>query len=245
MPKTVDYIGRFAFFEEAAFAIVRDEGVHRLSRHRVAAVLGTSISTVRRALAGHADLRVLALREADQRRRVGRRGHLAGDPLDVAETMLRRVLPDTERRVAEELVWWRVAVAAPTTARMTTDSDHPDGRLRDRFAIGTWGYLPRDLEDLDAAVLPTDGPEGPGHASADSAATVLADRVRHVDEVVATALGVLEVPDGPEGEDERARTRALVDGLGVAVCLGRIGPEEACAVLRSHLEAVRRGAAAA
>lgn len=55
MPKLIDYAGRFAFFEEACFALVRDHGPHHLSRHRLAHVLGTSISTVRRLLRAEAD----------------------------------------------------------------------------------------------------------------------------------------------------------------------------------------------
>jgi hypothetical protein len=243
MPKNVDYIGRFAFFEEAAFAIVRDDGVHRLSRHRMAAVLGTSISTIRRVLAGHADLRMLALREAQLRRRAGRWGRPSGEPVEVAEALLRRLLPDSDARVAEELVWWRVAVTAPTAARVTTDADHPDGPLRDRFAIATWGYVPRDLEDRGAGTStsstdPIDPTYPDDHAvpAGDSVATALADHDEDVSATVAGALGLLGVPEGPEGGAERERTRALVDGLGVAVCLGRLTPESACAVLRDHLE---------
>lgn len=241
MPKNVDYIGRFAFFEEAAFAIVRDDGVHRLSRHRMAAVLGTSISTIRRVLAGHADLRMLALREAQLRRRAGRWGRPSGEPLAVAEALLRRLLPDSDDRIAEELVWWRVAVAAPTAAHVTTDADHPDGPLDDRFAIATWGYVPRDLEGRDSGA-PTPGadPLEDGRG-AESVAAALADHDEDVDGAVAAALAVLGSPEGPEGGPERERTRALVDGLGVAVCLGRVTPEQACGVLRDHLEKVAGG----
>ena len=69
VPKVIDYAGRFAFFEEACFALVRDHGVDHLSRHRLAAKLGTSISTVRRLLSPEADLRMLALSEVRVRRR--------------------------------------------------------------------------------------------------------------------------------------------------------------------------------
>jgi hypothetical protein len=63
MPKLVDYQGRFAFFEQASFALVRDHGPQHLSRHRLAHVLGTSISTVRRLLNAESDLRRLVLAE--------------------------------------------------------------------------------------------------------------------------------------------------------------------------------------
>ena len=48
MPRRVDYVGRFEFIRQAAFAVVRDEGVEALSRRRVAAELGTGVNTIRR-----------------------------------------------------------------------------------------------------------------------------------------------------------------------------------------------------
>ena len=238
MPKFVDYTGRFAFFEEAAFAIVRDEGVHRLSRHRVAAVLGTSITTIRRLLGRHADLRSLALREVGHRRRAGRRGRPVGDPPAVADQLLRRALPDSAERVAEELVWWRLAITAPTRAALT-DSQDPDGSLRDRFAIGMWGYVPERDPESDPSDRESDAESDPTPASGDDACApaddpvteAVADRAREIDGLVAAALGVL----GCSSEHERARTAALLDGLGVGVCLGRLTPDDACQVLSRHL----------
>jgi hypothetical protein len=43
-----------------------------------------------------------------------------------------------------------------------------------------------------------------------------------------------------EDLDEPARlVHAVLDGLGVAVCLGRVAPEDAVAILRSQLERLR------
>lgn len=56
MPRRIDYVGRFEFIRQAAFAVVRDDGVEVLSRRRVAAELGTGVNTLRRSVAGRADL---------------------------------------------------------------------------------------------------------------------------------------------------------------------------------------------
>lgn len=119
------------FFEEASFALVRDHGVHDLSRHRVAKALGTSISTVRRLLSSEADLRNLALNEVGHRRRRGRYGVPPEDDATAALWLLRRQIPDTPDRIAEELVWWRLSIAAPTRADLPLDEAHlEEGPLR-------------------------------------------------------------------------------------------------------------------
>jgi hypothetical protein len=57
---------------------------------------------------------------------------------------------------------------------------------------------------------------------------------------VAGALHAFLSPSRDEDLDEAARVvHALIDGLGVAVCLGRLAPEEAVAILRSQLERLR------
>ena len=113
MPKIIDYGGRFAFLELAAFTLVRDHGVDALSRHGIARVLATSNSLVRRLLNADADLRNLALREVGVRRRarLGARPSTAG--VDGGMFLLRSLLPTRPQDVAHELVWWRLTVAAP------------------------------------------------------------------------------------------------------------------------------------
>ena len=108
MPKLVDYGGRFSFFEEACFAIVREEVSQRRRRDR--------------------------LRPRD----------LTG--VDRAVALLRRLLPDSPQRIAEELVWWRLAIAAPTSAMVPPDEVQLDeGPLHHRFAIASHGFVPMNV----------------------------------------------------------------------------------------------------
>lgn len=234
MPKFVDYPGRFAFFEEACFAVVRDHGVAQLSRHRVAKVLGTSISTIRRTLAGHADLRALALREVEQRQRAGRFGRVQGEGAEAATNLLRRALPDTVDRVAEELVWWRLVLAAPPGRAVPPDpADLEEGPLHHRFAVGSFGYVPEDVLGLEVT-QPARAEDDEGRLDRVVAAAL--KREEGITEMVDTALR-LAAPGLTEERRAHAQPLllSLLDGLGVRVCVGRMTPEEAVDVLDRHL----------
>jgi len=241
VPKLIDYAGRFAFFEEASFAIVRDHGAHHLSRHRLAKVLGTSISTVRRLLNAETDLRKLALTEVGHRRRRGRYGRPPGEGFEAALWLLRRMIPDSPNRIAKELVWWRVTIAAPTGARVPLEEAHlEEGPLHHRFAVANFGFVPMDVLQLNIEP-PTPAVDADG--AIDPVVTARAERDEIVAGEVAAALA-LAAPS-LEGEPLASATElvhALLEGLGVATCLGRLTPEKAVETLRSQLTYIVRAA---
>jgi AcrR family transcriptional regulator len=186
MPKLIDYAGRFMFFEAACFALVRDHGVHHLSRHRVAKKLGTSISTVRRLLSSEADLRNLALTEIGHRRHRGRYGRPPEEGLEAALWLVRQLIADTPDRIAEELVWWRLNVAAPTRAHLPLDEDHlEEGPLHHRFAVATYGFVPIDV--LALHIEPASAPESP-EGVVDRVVKARAERDADIADVVAAAI---------------------------------------------------------
>ena len=233
MPKVIDYAGRFAFFELACFTLVQDHGVERLSRHGVAKVLATSISTIRRLLSPEADLRNLALNEVAVRRRSRTRARVAGSGVDAGLEMLKPLLPDAPAHIAEELVWWRLTVAAPSTAVIPMDHDD-EGPLHHRFAIATYGFVHSDV--LNAAIEPPrsatapDGDDDPVVVARSERYAEVRDRTSRVVALVTPELDAGQVV-------RRARAlHALVDGLGVTVALGMVGPDEALDTLRRHLE---------
>lgn len=239
MPKLIDYAGRFMFFEAASFAIVRDHGVHHLSRHRVATVLGTSISTVRRLLRSESDLRGLALTEVGHRRRRGRYGRPPGDGADAALWLLRQVVADEPSRIAEELVWWRLNIAAPTTAHMPLDEEDVDeGPLHHRFAVASHGFVPIDVLALEiAARTPAEDAAG----SLDRVVAARAQRDADIAGSVAAALTwVSPTLTGEELDRASAALHALVEGVGIGVCMGRLTPEDGVAILRSQVAWVAR-----
>lgn len=240
MPKLIDYAGRFMLFEAASFAIVRDHGVHHLSRHRVAKVLGTSISTVRRLLNAEADLRNLALKEVGHRRRRGRYGRPPGEDLEAALWLLRQVIPDAPDRIAEELVWWRLNVAAPTRARLPLDEEHlEEGPLHHRFAVATHGFVPIDV--LELRFEPAMAPESP-EGVVDRVVEARAERDADIADVVGSAIShAAPMLQGDEHERSAAQLHALTEGVSLGVCLGRLAPEDAVAILRSQLACLTSG----
>ncbi|HEU4336838.1 MAG TPA: hypothetical protein VFR45_05965 [Nocardioides sp.] len=246
MPKIVDYVGRFAFFELASFTLVRDHGVDRLSRHALAHVLATSVSTVRRLLSPEADLRHLALNEVTYRRRLRLTPASGATGPDAGVRLLMPLIPSVPAQVAEELVWWRLVIAAPTTASVPSDvardvevdddGDEDAGPVHHRFAVANYGYVPSDV--LGARIEPPrSAVSGDGELDVVVAARQLheedlADRLRTVVRVTAPGL------DPPAVAHHAQVLHAVVDGLRVAVSLGRIRPDEAASLAREHVATV-------
>jgi hypothetical protein len=222
VPKVVNYSARFEFLREAAFTVVRDQGVAALSRHSVAGALGTSVNTVRRLLSPEADLRVLAADEVARRRNHGRLGRLRdGEGFERAGYVMRALLPDAAHRVDEEVVWLRLTASLPRDDEPHGD---PDGTLRERWQLAEHGYVLQD--DL----RPT--------GSATSGEHPLSEHLRTREGEIASRLGealrLLEV--SPETRhEETVALRALTDGLTLAVCASRLTPVQAVAHLESHL----------
>lgn len=189
MPRLIDYSARFAFMREAAFAIVRDRGVAQLSRRAIADELGVAPGAVRRVLDPGARLESLAADEViNQSRR--RRWTWPKPRPDQGEhdhpvALLRRLLPDSNTRIDEELVWLRLMVDSP---RGVPDVLVPHANERDDETRAT---IERALDHLD---VPEAGRAGVS-----------------------------------------AQLRVVVDGLSLAVCTGRLTPEEAVELLHAHL----------
>ncbi len=196
MPKIIDYAGRFAFFELATFTLVRDHGVDSLSRHGVARVLATSISTVRRLLNPEADLRTLALNEVGVRRRRRLLPRIPDTGIDAALRLAGVLVPTRPEHVAEELVWWRLVVAAPTGAAMPPDHEDEDGPLHHRFAIATYGYVPEEVLDARIEARPSAlGVEGRPDVVVAARLDRDADVAARAADIVATAAPGLAVDE--------------------------------------------------
>jgi hypothetical protein len=217
VPKLVDYAVRFDFLREGAFEVVLRQGVAALSRRAVADALGTSVNTVRRLLAEDAHLVSLAADEVDRRRRNGRLSRLRdAEPVDAAVHLLRKCLPDTEARVAEELVWLRLVLA---TTQVPEDRDRDGLVVSERFRIYERGYV--DEDEPSWAPAPTAPSPLEGR---------VAEREAAVSALVHEAVDLLGCPDLERVECERD-LRTQVSGLTLEVCLGALTPDEAVAAL--------------
>src|SRR6188472_2821377 len=187
MPRLIDYVGRFEFIRQAAFAVVRDEGVDALSRRRVAAELGTGVNTIRRSVAGWADLARLAADQVRSRRMQGRLGRRSDEPLEAAACLVRSLMPEDATHLDEELVWLKLV----TACALRPSGLEPPGHVRREFQIAQRGYddgqpvdarpreqSPTEREDRETALQP-----------------YVADRDRELCTSVTRILDVLEVPE--------------------------------------------------
>lgn len=236
MPKLVDYAGRFAFIRQAAFDVVRDRGVDALTRRSLALELGCSVNTVTRLVNGSTVLAKLAADEVVSRRRQGRWGSLPQDPLQQSLVLLRRLIPDDESRIDEELVWLRLVA----TCGLQPSVAPGQLRLADDFQVAQRGYSDADLA-IEAGAAPPERPHtgevqerrraalAPHLSSRD---TEVEDVVLHV---VAAAAARRASGDERVRSRERVLLRALLDGLSLAVCTGRITPADAVGALDQHL----------
>lgn len=141
-------------------------------------------------------------------------------------------------QVAEELVWWRLAMAAPTTADLPSEAavdeeDDEGGPVHHRFAIANHGFVPSDV--LNAVI---ERPRPPVSSDGELDLVVAARQDR--DEDLAHRLAVVVRTTAPNLDPDATRhhaevLHALVDGLGVAVCLGRVRPHDAAVLVEDHL----------
>ncbi len=218
MPKLVDYSVRFAFLREAAFEVVLrhgEGGLAALSRRSIAAALGTSVNTVRRLLAAEADLTTLAADEVERRRRWGRWGHPRdAEPMVLAMYQLRTCVPDTEQRIAEELVWLRLVLA---TTPVPEDRDRDGLLLRQRFSI---------YEQQEEQAVPPHAPS----PSTTALAPYVAEREAMVSAMVASAMTALAC-DAADQDACEQDFRTTLAGLTLRVCLGDLEPEAAVVAL--------------
>ena len=108
--------------------------------------------------------------------------------------------------------------------------------MHHRFAIATYGYVPSGV--LGASIEPPrSATSGDGEADVVVAARQvhdedLADRLHTVVRVTAPRLT-------PPAVDHHAQVlHAVVDGLRVAVSLGRLSPDEAASLARAHVATI-------
>jgi len=247
MPKLVDYAGRFEFIRQAAFAVVLNEGVHALSRRRVATELGASVNTIRRLVGDWVDLVVLAADQVVSRRRRGRLNRRTEDPREAAEIVVRSLMPEDASHLDEELVWLRLV----TACSLRPSGLEPPGTVRRDFGIAQRGYdigpvepesrLPGSHEPGSDA-SPHEQGQGQGHErghehDSDARRTALERFVTSREEDLAAlvdrALTYLEVPE-PRA-DVANTTIAVIEGLTLAACLGRLAPEKATELAIAHV----------
>jgi AcrR family transcriptional regulator len=217
MPRRVDYAARFAFLRQAAFELVRDEGVEALTRRGLAAELGTGLNTVLRLVNSKVDLVRLAAHEVVTRRRRGRFNRRSDDPAQLVANLVRALMPEDESHLDEELVWLRLVAACS----LTPTGLEPRGSARREFWVAQRGY--DDGLPVDPRPLREPAPE---HEDRHTAMQPYLDT--HLDEMASMVARMLELVGAPTPyEDAGTLVTAVIEGLTWAACLGRITPEKA------------------
>ena len=243
MPKLIDYAGRFEFIRQAAFAVVLNEGVHALSRRRVAAELGASVNTIRRLVGDWVDLVVLAADQVVSRRRRGRLNRRTEDPREASEIVVRSLMPEDASHLDEELVWLRLV----TACSLRPSGLEPPGTVRRDFGIAQRGYDIGPVEpesplrgnhEPDSDASPHEHEHERGHEPDSDARRMALERYVTTREgdlatLVDRALTYLEVPE-PRAE-VATTTIAVIEGLTLAACLGRLAPEKATELAIAHV----------
>jgi hypothetical protein len=227
VPRLVDYAVRFDFIRRAAFAVVRDDGVDALSRRRVAAELGTSVNTIRRLVADWVDLVGLAADHVDRRRRLDR-FHMKDPRGDVA-VLIRRVMPESPSHLDEELVWLKLVAACG----LVPSGLEPPGTVRRDFRIAEHGFDIDAVPDHGTEACPTPAPGvAPVDARREALHRYLDEREQALTKTVETVLDLLEVPT--PRDDAASTLLAVIEGLTLSACRGRLTPERATDLAIAH-----------
>jgi hypothetical protein len=237
VPRKVDYASRFEFLRLAAFAIVRDRGVWALSRRALAHELGTSRNRVDDLLRADAHLPSLAAEQVVSLRRSGRFGLGTGGAEEAAAKLMTSLLPDSPERIDEELVWLRLRIELAATRSPGQD---PDGPLWAQFQVAARGYVYAPRPSVSEACPDADEDHDEDTRESTRWEDLAAERDRHVVSTLTRAREPFrrvaggEVAGG-ERDEEIPRLHALIDGLTLAVCTGRLTPDEAIAVVRAEI----------
>jgi hypothetical protein len=228
MPRLIDYVGRFEFIRQAAFAVVRDDGVDALSRRRVAAELGTGVNTIRRSVADWVDLVRLAADHVVARRRLGRFGRQYDEtPREVAARLVRSLMPDGPAHLDEELVWLRMV----TACALRPSGLEPPGQLRREFGIAQRGY-DDGLPTPEPASEPATEERPAGESRGEALQQYLEEREQEVSSCVDRVLDLLDVTE--PRTDTKDVLIALIEGLTLSACRARLTPERATELAVAH-----------
>lgn len=239
------YAAQLELLSEAAFVVVRRDGPDALSRRGLAAELGASDAMARRTLGDHVSLPTLAAAACERRRK---RACFRFPLVD-------RVLPDADG-VDTEVVWLLLRLRHGTVPAL----EHGDD-LGERYQVATRGRVDVPAVSGDTHGNGSgnggdtrgdgdgagggdragdrnrhgdgdgDGDEGGGTEARtpeqQALASYLADHEASTEALVARLVG--------ERAHLVAPVLAMVDGLVLAVCTGRLTPPAARAVLVEHL----------
>jgi AcrR family transcriptional regulator len=156
MPKIVDHEQRKELLAEAAWRVIRREGLEGLSVRRVAEEAGVSLGSLRHYYETHAELLAYSMRLISDRvnRRIMELTY-TGDVRTDMEQVIFELLPLDEVRRTEAEVWFVFTGKAPTDPGIRSLVLEVHDQLYQGFRIAMEALLP-DTSAKDPALLETE-----------------------------------------------------------------------------------------
>lgn len=155
MPKIVDHLRRKEELAEAAWRVIRREGLDHVSVRRVADEAGMSLGSLRHYFDTQSELLAFSMRlVSDRVRRRIEKLSFTGDPRRDIEMVIAEILPLDEERQAEAEVWLAFAgkaVSDPSIRDLSLEV-HDDLYAGFRRMIDMLTERKLTAEDIDAEV---------------------------------------------------------------------------------------------
>ncbi|WP_339275488.1 TetR/AcrR family transcriptional regulator [Paenibacillus sp. FSL W8-0426] len=131
MPKIVDHDKQRLLVAEAAWRVIRRDGMEQASVRKIAEEAGISPGSMRHYFSTQSELLLYAMTLVSKRvhERI-KRLDLNGPPLENAKRLLLEVLPTTEENMAEMEVWYAFTAKSKTDPALKSLADQVYGELR-------------------------------------------------------------------------------------------------------------------
>ena len=141
MPKIVDHDKQRLLVAEAAWRVIRRDGMEHTSVRNIAKEANLSTGSMRHYFSTQSDLLLYAMNLVSER--VRQRYHqmpLTGSPLEDMKKILLELLPNTDEKFAEMEVWFAFTVKSKTDPALKSLADNVYNELR-RMATYVITYL--------------------------------------------------------------------------------------------------------
>lgn len=131
MPKIVDHDKQRLLVAEAAWRVIRRDGMEHTSVRNIAKEANLSTGSMRHYFSTQSELLLFAMNLVSER--VTHRYHqmsLTGSPLDDMKKILLEILPNTDEKFAEMEVWFAFTVKSKTDPALKSLADNVYNELR-------------------------------------------------------------------------------------------------------------------
>ncbi|MEK3705643.1 TetR/AcrR family transcriptional regulator [Paenibacillus sp. FSL R7-0198] len=152
MPKIVDHDKQRVLVAEAAWRIIRRDGMEQASVRNIAEEAGFSVGSMRHYFSTQSELLLYAMNLVSERvsNRIQQMS-LTGSPVDNMKCLLLELLPNTDEKLAEMEVWYAFTARSKTDSTLKELADTVYDELRQAAGYVITHLIEHDLTrpDLD------------------------------------------------------------------------------------------------